>query len=151
MALADEYEGTPLIRTEVMVEVIEMVAGAKAEGPIVLDFLGGTLNGMELHIAGMPDLQTGDEVVLFTVGNGAHVCPLVSWRYGHYPITRAEDGAPPRVQRSDSHPLLSIEQIGTPLHEDHADDRIASSQSGLTLAAFKAAIRGQTEAGGRDE
>lgn len=138
----DSHQGRQIVRTEVVVEIIEPIAGEDAGARRHLRFLGGRADGLEMIVDGMPDLGMGDEVVLFERGNGSRVCPIVSWRYGHLRISRAADGGTARVRRADFTPLRSVGDVGKPLFQ--RDAQIQAFKSGpeaMTLEQLMAEVR----------
>jgi hypothetical protein len=142
----------PLIFTRIELEVIEVLAGAPPERP-VLEMLGGQIGDEELWIEGAPRFAVGDEDIIFVSGNGANFHPLYALGHGRYRITR--DGAGrERVLRSNGVPLEDVAEVALPLSDGSAaawQARLRPSTRALTPAEFGALVRAARQPGARRE
>lgn len=99
-------------------------ADGKAEQPVELAFLGGTVpGGPALTVGGMPQFQVGEKVLLFAY-NQAYASPIVGFRQALWRIT-------PAGLRDEDGRLLSLSGDGT----------LVSGGSGAPLEAIVTAIR----------
>jgi len=142
------------IYTLVRIRVEKTLVGVAPE-ELELEFLGGSLNGRTLTVAGMTRFAKGDKDILFVAGNGRSLCPLVGVNHGRYLIVSRENGAEDFVARCDASPLKDVSEISRPLGE-HIQGAIegatqlraqaasptqaAALDSAMTLAAFEATI-----------
>ncbi|MCA9601840.1 MAG: hypothetical protein R3A78_03945 [Polyangiales bacterium] len=79
--------------------------GVAAEGQVTLTFLGGTVDGRELHVEHFPTFQAGEQVILLAKSD-ERPCPTFAGEYG---VLRVRDG---RVFTSYGHPLAAITDRG---------------------------------------
>ncbi len=142
-AYREEYQGRPVIRTAVKIEVIESVDGYHRGETFDLRLLGGQVGDQALRVDGMPRFRKDEEVVLFMRGNGRHACPLVGWRYGQFKVNRADGAEGGRVLRADGSPLAGVTNLQRKLGEtDHRQSaRVAGASEGLKVDEFLALVR----------
>lgn len=97
-----------------------------------LEFLGGTVEGMTMTVADMPQFAVGDRDVLF-VGDRNAVSPLIGFMHGRFRVLRGTQGVD-TVRMHDGLPLSATAGIG----------RTATpglrGTAGLALADFKSEI-----------
>lgn len=137
------------IVTLVTVRTLEIAVGPEVP-EIVLQLLGGEIDGDELRVAGQPRFQVGDEDVLFISGNGQQLCPLVRMRYGRYLVAKNEEGRP-FVARDNGVPLAAVAEVATQLVEGGAADLLTRLKAGDGLAPgqFLDAVRETARRQGR--
>jgi hypothetical protein len=81
------------IVTKVVFEIADLIKGEYSSDVIVLQFLGGTLTGLRMHIAGTNVPKVGEEGIYFIEDPDRNfVNPLYGWTQGHYVVV-PEDGA----------------------------------------------------------
>ena len=76
----------------------------------MLEFMGGTIDGMTMEVVGMPEFTVGQRNVLFVSGERA-ASPLVGFMYGRMKIERDFSGVD-RVRTHDGRSLGDISQLG---------------------------------------
>ena len=76
----------------------------------MLEFMGGTIDGMTMEVVGMPQFAVGERSVLFVSGERS-VSPLVGFWYGRMKVERDFYGVD-RVRTHDGRSLGSTAQIG---------------------------------------
>ncbi|MCF3648842.1 hypothetical protein [Synoicihabitans lomoniglobus] len=135
----EDRNGSPRIITRVHFDPIEIVAGA-APDRIVLELLGGTIDGQTLTVSGQPQFAVGDEEILFVHRNGRSISPLYAMMFGRYAVRPDPTTGEKRVQREDGSGLPNVEAISAPLRSAHATKPTAPV-AGMTPAAFKSLIR----------
>lgn len=99
------------IVTRVTFQVQETYKGVAASSQ-TLEFMGGTVAGRVMRVPGAPRFITGEQVVLFVVGNGAQMCPLVGAFQGRFLVERDPATAVERVYDHDHRPVVRTEAIG---------------------------------------
>jgi hypothetical protein len=68
--------------------------------PFTLDFLGGTLGNRKVEVSGMPKLQVGDRLILFSYGvDKTFVSPVVGFDQGVLRVIRDQVNNVDRVYR----------------------------------------------------
>lgn len=138
-----EYRATPqgrAIFTKVELQVLETITGTPPS-PLVLELLGGTVDGVTMRVHGVPKFQVGDEDILFVQNNGRQFYPLVGIMNGKYPVKRDASGAA-YVARSNGAPLYDTKEVKTDMEAGaaHAQAQHAN-QAPLTPTAFADKIR----------
>jgi hypothetical protein len=138
---AEEFESPQGrgIRTLVTLRVERVLKGAPRE-TVTLTLLGGTVGRRSLRIAGMPAFTVGDRQLVFIAGNGRVFCPVVASGHGRFHVQRDPATGRDLVARDNGRPLLSKEEIGTPLGAQPLGVRLASGNIGIGLAEFEAQI-----------
>lgn len=99
------------IATRVTFQVLETYKGV-ATSSQRLEFLGGTIEGKTMRVPGVPRFIVGETAVLFVVGNGAQICPLVGAFQGRFAVERDPTTAEERVYGHDHRPITSTAAIG---------------------------------------
>ena len=130
------------IFTHVELKVLEVISGTPPQ-PLVLEILGGRVEGEEMVVQGMPQFVIGQEDVLFVRGNGKQFYPLTAAMHGRYPVVREKGGAA-HVRRSNDQPLRRTEDVKLPLDEHFSAEKaqyLDESEPGLTVERFIETIR----------
>src|SRR5687768_181677 len=109
---ADDPLGRAIV-TDVTFRVEDVFKG-DAPPHVVLEFLGGSLDGYELRVSEMADFANGDRSVLFLESREQRPSPLVGMNYGRFPVVRNGPGGPDTVTDFEGQPLISLQQIGAP-------------------------------------
>lgn len=125
----------PLVYSRVELEVEQVVAG-NPPSPLILEVLGGTLDGVEMHISGAPTFTVGEKAIFFVQGNGTQIFPLTRMMHGLYPIKKDPASGREYVARSNGQPMENVDQVQQPLH---AEALAASAQSQLATSALSPA------------
>jgi hypothetical protein len=136
--------GFRVIKTWVTVRLEEELKASGTESSVTLEFLGGRMPEGEMRVEGSPRFQVGEEILVFVAGNGADACPLVGWGHGAFRVAPAPSGGGKHVVRMNGLPLRSPSEVELPLTSlasGHPALRALALQPGLSLAAFKDAIR----------
>ena len=132
------------IVTRVTFQVLDTYKGAAASSQ-TLEFLGGTVAGVTLAVPDMPKFALGETAVLFVVGNGVQLCPLVGAYQGRFPVQRdAATASGERVFTHDGNPVVDTALVGQTNETTGAPKLRAYRNSGANSAvssdAFKEAI-----------
>lgn len=134
---------TRRIITRVTFQVLETYKGVAASSQ-TLEFLGGTVAGRTLNVPDMPKFSLGETVVLFAVGNGQQICPLVGAYQGRFSVLRDTTATEERVFTHDGNPVVDIalvgqvnETTGAPALRAYRDHPTAKA---MTTEAFKERI-----------
>jgi hypothetical protein len=146
----DRPGGPALIRTRVTLEVIETLAGAPPEKP-VLFVLGGKVGDLEMRVDGVPLFEVGKEEVMFVAGNGRTFYPLYAAMHGRYPIQRDAAGREVML-RSNGVALADVAEISLPMVEGplaRLQARRRSSTDALSVAEFRSLIAAQRKGSGK--
>ena len=77
-----------------------------------LEFLGGTVGDVTLHVAGMPVFQVGDRDLLFIRDSGRPVSPVVGFMYGRFRVVRDANTGVEMIRTHDGRPVGSVADIG---------------------------------------
>lgn len=104
------------IFTKVEVEVLEVIAG-EPPATIVLELLGGRIEGEEMIVDGMPRLRVGTESILFVKDNGRVLCPIYAMNYGIYPVEEEPTTKRRYMTRGNKIPLEQVAEVAQPLTE----------------------------------
>ena len=107
--------GKRMIYSKVELEVRETIAG-KPPSPLVLEVIGGVVEGRELAISGAPKFVVGEEAILFVQGNHRQIFPLVRIMHGQYPIRRDPVAGREYVARSNGEPLRDVRAVSRAMH-----------------------------------
>ena len=137
-----EYRTTPrgqAIFTKVELQVLETIIGTPPS-PLVLELLGGTVDGVTLRVDGTPPFHVGDEDILFVQNNGHQFYPLVGIMNGKYPVKRDASGAA-IVTRSNGSPLYDEHDVKPQLTPDGAASAQPAGRQPLSPEAFSGKIR----------
>lgn len=137
-----EYRNTPhgrAIFTKVELQVLETITGTPPS-PLVLEMLGGTVDGVTLTVDGTPKFHVGDEDILFVQNNGRQYYPLVGIMNGKYPIKRDASGAA-IVTRSNGAPLYDEHEVKQAMSAPGVAATQHAGQQPLSPEAFTGKIR----------
>ena len=140
-SVTSEYRTTPHgkgIFTKVELTVLETITGTPPS-PLVLQVLGGTVDGVTMRVEGVPQFHVGDEDILFVQNNGTQFFPLVGIMNGKYPVKRDASGAA-IVTRSNGAPLYDAKDVKQEM-DSPAAAQAHAGQSPLTPAGFADQIR----------
>lgn len=97
------------IMTDVTFKVEEVWKG-RAGAVTMLEFMGGTVDGVTMEVVGMPEFSVGQRNVLFVSGERS-VSPLVGFMYGRMKVERDFSGVD-RVRTHDGRSLGNVSQLG---------------------------------------
>jgi hypothetical protein len=142
-SITSEYRTTPqgkAIFTKVELQVLETIAGTPPQ-PLVLQLLGGTVDGMTMRVAGVPQFHVGDEDILFVQNNGRQFFPLVGIMNGKYPVKRDAATGSAFVARSNGVPLYDTNDVKQAMGSASAASALHPSQPPLTPEIFARKIR----------
>lgn len=114
---------------------VERTLRGDAPPTMTLEFLGGSVGGRSLVVAGWPTFAVGNRGVFFVENRRSRICPLVRLRHGRYRIVEDGGGAPERVVRDDYTPVRTMSDVARPLRE--APARAAAVIESVTLQEFE--------------
>jgi hypothetical protein len=129
--------GQHYIGTLVALDVKEVIKGAPPQ-PLVLDLVGGSLEGREMVIVDSPRFVVGQESILFVHGNGRNIIPLVGLSHGYYPVRRDKRTGRDEVLRSNGQPLYDQKEVSLP---ESALRSAATPAQALPLTPAEFALR----------
>lgn len=138
-----EYRTTPrgqAIFTKVELTVLETITGTPPT-PLVLDLLGGTVNGVTMQVQGVPQFHVGDEDILFVQSNGHQYFPLVGIMNGKYPVKRDPTTGVAYVARSNGVALYDEKDVKQEMGSAAAAQAQHAGQAPLSPEAFAGKIR----------
>jgi len=138
-----EYRTTPrgkAIFTKVELQVLETITGTPPS-PLVLDVLGGTVDGATLHVEGVPEFHVGDEDILFVQNNGRQFFPLVGIMNGKFPIKRDASTGSAYVARSNGVAVYDTQDLKQGMGSPAVAQAQHVGQAPLTPEAFAGKIR----------
>ena len=127
------------IKTFVTLTVQKRLKGA-APAELVLQFLGGEIDGQGMRVEGMPRFVEGQTDILFVVGNGVQFCPLVAMMHGRYRVLTDATSARDYVARDDNVPLESEQDVQLPQGTGAVSSRFKPAAAALTPEAFEQKI-----------
>lgn len=123
------------IMTAVVFQVIKTYKG-EFDSPVTLDFLGGKVGDVEMHVEGMPSFAVGDTVVLFLDQNPEAACPVFAWTYGVYHVEPQTPQTPATVTGR------------TPLAVSSSTPRLEANRATASPVGVAAAVRDATSSTG---
>jgi len=92
--------GEKAIRTKVTFALNRPVLKGQVSSPFSLEFLGGTVGNHHIVVAGMPQLEIGQRVIIFSYGpDKAFASPLIGMDQGILRVTHDEQNSVDRVYR----------------------------------------------------
>lgn len=145
----DSYEGERIVRTEIVLNVLETIRGEAVPNVLTIRHLGGRIKDFAMEVGAMPKFEVGKEMVLFLHGEGRFICPTVGWGHGQYGVDRSAVDGVARVRRSDGRMLSSLKHVGEPMHEEditsHSEG--SSASGGMSLLDFTLSVRDRVETG----
>ena len=137
-AWADSPQGR-VIKTYVTFAVGKRLKGS---GPdeLVLQFLGGELDGQGMTVQGMPQFTEGKTEILFIAGNGVRLCPLIGMMHGRYRVLTDPATARDYVARDDGVPLESEHDVQLSQGANPMANRLKRAAAALAPAVFEEKI-----------
>jgi hypothetical protein len=139
-----EEEGQRLIETAVELEVTAREKGRPAQR-VTLRLLGGQVGDETLQVDAMPELQVGDDVILFIDGNGRRICPLVGWGHGVYQVRHDNSTGREFLERVNGEPLTDLGQVQEPLEHRPSARELAQGRPALGPNDLLRAVRREME------
>lgn len=110
------------IVTKVAIQVTDLIKGELDSELLVLEFLGGTLNGLTMKIEGSNLPAVGEEGFYFVESTArTYVNPLYGWTQGHF-IVSPEDGS---VRTVAGNAVYALELGSTPATLEFAEAHAA--------------------------
>ena len=138
------------IVTKVTFEIADLIKGEHPSDVIVLQFLGGTLNGLTMQIAGSNVPKVGEEGIYFLEDPGrTFINPIYGWTQGHY-VVAPEDGA---VRTVGGKPVYALNADNGPAKVEFATghaqgisvDKGSPASTPLSVGQFKQRLRALLE------
>lgn len=132
--LAPNEAGRLEPHTITIVRVIEVLAGVPRGSELVIDELGGEIQGHGMRIAGTPEYRPGEEVVLFlrALPNGEY--RTYAMAQGAFEVLPAVGAAEPVVVR-DTRAIAMASWVGGAMTLDHGQ------RAEMPLSAFLGYVR----------
>ena len=127
------------IKTFVTVAVQKRLKG-EAPAELVLQFLGGEIDGRGMRVEGMPRFVEGQSEILFIADNGVQFCPLVGMMHGRYRVVKAAQTAREYVARDDGVPLVNESEVQLPQDAGTPAARSVIASVALTPESFEQKI-----------
>ena len=127
------------IKTFVTLAVQKRLKG-EAPAELVLQFLGGEIDGRGMRVEGMPRFVEGQTDILFITDNGVQFCPLVGMMHGRYRVVKEAQTAREYVARDDGVPLVSEAEVQLPQDAGAAAVRNTLASVALTPESFEQKI-----------
>ena len=92
--------GGKAIHTRVTFSLNSAPLKGQVTSPFTLDFLGGTIGNHRMEVSGMPKLQVGDRLILFSYGpDKTFVSPVIGFDQGALRVIRDQQNNVDRVYR----------------------------------------------------
>lgn len=137
-----EKAGQRRIYTFVELDVREVIAG-NPPSPLVLQMLGGRIDGQEMVVDGAPTFEPGQEDVLFIRGNGRQFYPLTGIMHGRYPILKNPATGRSYMARANRAPLTAAAEVARPMSDDAQQESapVAALQRALSPESFISSVR----------
>lgn len=142
-SVTSAYRDTPqgkAIFTKVELQVLETITGTPPS-PLVLEMLGGTVDGRTMRVDGTPQFHVGDEDILFVQNNGRQFYPLVGIMNGKYPVKQDAQTGAKYVARSNGTPLFSATEVKSDMTSTATAQSQHAGQAPLSPADFANQIR----------
>jgi hypothetical protein len=118
--------GGKAIRTRVTFSLNSTPLKGQVTSPFTLDFLGGTVGNHRMEVSGMPQLQVGDRLILFSYGpDKSFVSPVIGFDQGALRVIRDQQSNTDRVYR----------WWGQPVNESQPFNSRVPVSAGTTTAA----------------
>jgi hypothetical protein len=112
--------GGKVIHTRVTFSLNSAPLKGQVTSPFTLDFLGGTVGNRRMEVSGMPKLQFGDRLILFSYGpDKTFVSPVIGFDQGALRVIRDQQNNVDRVYRwwgqpvNESQPFNSRAPVST--------------------------------------
>jgi hypothetical protein len=133
-------DGRRYISTQVEITVSDVIKGAPPE-KVVLQMLGGRVDGEEFTVEGAPKFLVGEEDIFFVHGNGRMISPFVAIMHGVYPILHNFRTGQDHVLRSNGMPLYSEQDVSLPMTRLSAAKVLNPSAQPITADTFIRQVR----------
>ncbi len=133
----DTREGRAIV-TLVTFSIEESLKGG-LQTQTSLEFLGGTVGDVTLHVAEMPEFRVGDHDLLF-VGNRNAVSPIIGFMHGRFRIAFDPIRGVATVRQHNGRALVSTASLG------RAEAPTLSAVPSVALADFRTAILARVRA-----
>jgi len=119
---------------------VEAIHKGSADSTVMLQFLGGTLDGVTLDVSDMPKFKPGERAVLFVAKNGVSASPLLGFYHGKFSVQKDESGHEV-VLKHNGQPLTDVAEIG------RAKTPAGSARAALSHEEFISQIRARAARG----
>ena len=126
------------IVTDYRLDELEIITGTVRGGSLTLTLLGGTVGTDSLTVAGAPKFEHGVRYLLFVVGNGAVMFPLVGGHQGVFQMRKDLVSGEMRVHDYAGRALSRLPGVAVKATVDPAR---SEPREPLTEKAFVDAIR----------
>lgn len=87
----ESFEGNRFISTDVVFAILETYKGDPGDR-VTLNFLGGMIGDEGMTVSGMPRVENGDEIILFTDPAPNPACPILGWSFGKFNVLPSSGG-----------------------------------------------------------
>jgi hypothetical protein len=121
-------------------KVQDAVKGAAGQS-YTIRMLGGTVDGETMGVADAPTFKVGDNDILFVQNNGSQFVPLVGIMHGRFHVQQDQSGREV-VTNNENEPVKNVATLGK-------ESAASASESNLTPADFKAAVKEKVQAKSR--
>lgn len=128
------------IITKVTLAVSDVIKGTPPQ-PLVLQMLGGTVDGVTMRVEGAPRFNVGEENIFFIHGNGTQFTPLVALMYGSYPVFADSKTGNTYMLRSNGMPLYSEQDVSLPMNKLNYSKAQPAGAKPMSPEAFSSKIR----------
>ena len=126
--------------TNVTFTDLDVLKGGVSGRELTLRFLGGPApNGFTLVVSGMPRFAAGQQVVVFSTGNGVQACPLVGWWQGLYRVVRDPGRDVLTIADHAGRPVASVDGL-VGQRVTRLSTSQASAANAVTLDVFKTLV-----------
>ena len=129
--------------TLVTFSTLDVLKGAHTEPELTLRVLGGPHpDGSILQIAGVPQFNIGERLVVFVTGNDHYAVPLVGLWQGVYRVIFDTERGVETIYSHARQPVTTLPTAtGGLLHEDdHLSSAVQQPASAMSLETFTAVI-----------
>jgi hypothetical protein len=104
--------GGKAIHTRVTFSLNSAPLKGQVISPFSLDFLGGTIGNRRVEVSGMPKLQVGDRLILFSYGlDKTFVSPVIGFDQGALRVLRDQVNNVDRVCRWWGQPVIESQSF----------------------------------------
>jgi hypothetical protein len=149
--------GKGIIYTDVTFEVLDVIKGEYPGDTVTLSFMGGSLEGVRMHVSEMRLPQMGEKGIYFVESMKRHqVHPLYGWDQGHY-LVEPRAGGGETVKTRAGKPVYGVKRGtgsagGVRLSKGVADGmRLspATDEAPMSATQFKTKLRDMLAGGGQ--
>lgn len=130
--------GTREIVTDFRFAALDVIKGAVTEPTFILTMLGGTVGTETLTVAGAPTFQPGVRYLVFVIGNGSVMFPLVGGAQGIFQIRKDAVSRVSHVHDYAGRPLTRLPWRDAPALVDQLNPEPGAA---ISEADFVDAIR----------